>query len=161
MTIGEWGILEDLRGVLVLNPIESERKTDFEKYHGRALDYFLEKQTPEVRESSVAFLKYISKKFSEIAYDNLKTYIVTSAFSNWALHHTDGNAECIIYPSVPFSGKGINYAIRNDFTENLRLKSVIRNTFSVTGNAQGKFDFNEIEIIESKKIDHTLMKIDY
>lgn len=161
VTIGEWELVEDLRGVLILNPDKSQRSTEFEKYHGRALDYFLDQQEAGVKEASIVFLKYISRKFNEMAYGNPQTYILTSAFSNWALHHIDGQAESIIYPSVPYNGKGINYAIRPEFVKNIQLRSVIRNTFDVQDSANGKFNFNEIEIVESTKIDQTTMKIEY
>lgn len=44
---------------------------------------------------------------------------------------TKGTIDAILYPSVPYDGKGINLAIKStyDFEKNLKLILVARDTF--------------------------------
>ncbi len=161
VSIGEWELLEEMHGVVILSPFKHERVSDFERHHGERFDSFLDQQEPAIKEASIVFYDYINKKFKAIAYSDLKTYIITSAFSNVALQRTSSMACCIIYPSVPYKGKGINYAIRSDYVNRMKLKNVLRNTFEVKDNAIGKFDFNEIEAVNSTRIDQSTLEIHY
>ncbi|HRI79178.1 MAG TPA: hypothetical protein PLR06_06530 [Cyclobacteriaceae bacterium] len=160
-TIGLWELKADLDVVVILNSDKSKRTTDFEKYFGEHIDERLATFEPDLRESSTLFLNYIDEKFSKQAKKDLKTYLITTAYSNLALLHANGTAQGIIYQSVPFAKKGINIAIQPPFVKNLDLKYVLRDGFEAFENELGKHSFMQFESIQAKEVDNHLGLIEW
>jgi hypothetical protein len=151
-SIGCWETTQDINVILVLNTDTTKRFTQFEKYHGGSLDKVLETQEPELKVSSSLFLNYLDSKFSKPAKRDLKTYMLTTAYSNLSLLHSKENAQGIAYQSVPAAKMGINIAIQSDFVDKLKLVHVLRNGFETFKNDKGKHSFIEFESVESKQI---------
>jgi len=159
-TIGRWELTHDINAVLVLNTDPSRRTTEFEKHFGKNLDAVLNRQSPEIRESSALFLNYIDSKFSLPAKDDLKTYLITAAYTNLALLHAGGSAEAIVYQSVPAAKMGINIAICSDAAHKLELTHVLRDGFESQGE-NGKHQFMQVENVEAKGIKNDSPNIEW
>lgn len=106
-------------------------------------------------------MNYIDEKFSKQAKKDLKTYLVTTAYSNLALLHSNENAQGIIYQSVPFEKKGLNIALQPSFVDNLELKHVLRDGFEAYENELGKHTFIQFESIEAKQVNSDLWQIEW
>jgi hypothetical protein len=156
VTIGKWELKKTLTAILVTTPDIDKRISNFDKEHGKALDKILENYKGEELESYILFFRYLTEKFRKAAKNDLKTYIITSAYCNAALMHSNGQAYSIYYPSVPSQEVGINLAINSNFftDENFELKSAMRNKFEVFLNDEGKHHFKEIEnsMVATKEI---------
>lgn len=160
-TIGCWELTQDINAVLVLNTDSSKRTTEFEKHFGDNLDKVLARQSPEIRESSSIFLNYIDSKFSKSAKNDLKTYMVTTAYTNMALLHAKETAQGIVYQSVPAAKIGINMAVQPNFADSFKLIHVLRNGFETYENEIGKHSFIEFETIEAKQIKNDIGTIEW
>jgi hypothetical protein len=155
ITIGRWELLNPIDLILVTSPNPEDRISEFDKYHGTALDGFLEEQQGEAREAATRFFAYMFSKYRKPAKNDLLTYIITTAYSNLAILHGNNNVHGIYYPSVPFGQQGVNIAINQEFaTEiNLRLTHAVKNTFRIDENEHGKHSFTETNRIMTENID--------
>jgi hypothetical protein len=152
VTISRWELKKALKTIIVTTPDKDNRISDFDKRHGAELEIFIASCEPEIREATTILYRYLFEKFRKPAKDDLKTYIITAAYCNLALTHSMGNADGIYYPSVPFDGQGVNFAINADFAtlENIELTNVIRNKLSISENENKKHSFTETELKEAK-----------
>ncbi len=155
VTIGRWLLKKPLTSIIVTTPDKENRVSEFDIYHGSAMETFIENCEPEIREATTILYRYLFDKFRKPAKHDTKTYIITTAYCNLALSHSDGQANGIYYPSVPFGGQGVNFAINSDFVtfDNLELTHIIRNEMSITENENGKHSFTETAIVEATKFD--------
>lgn len=154
VTIGAWKLKRNLDAVVVTSPIREERVSDYDKLHGDFLDAELSKLEENSKQSIQEIYKFLFEIFRRPSNGNKLNYILTAAFSNISLMHPDGGTHGIYYPSVPYGFQGVNYAITESFAKkNLELISALRNKFSVTINEEGKHSFQEVERIESKRIE--------
>jgi hypothetical protein len=155
VTIGRWELLNPLDLILVTSPNPENRISEFDKYHGTALDGFLEEQQGEAREAATRFFDYMFSKYRKPAKNDLLTYIITTAYSNLAILHGNGNVHGIYYPSVPFGQQGVNIAINQEFATdiNLRLTHAVKNTFRIDQNEHGKHSFTETNRTMTENID--------
>ncbi len=155
VSIGKWELLNPLDLILITSPNPEGRKSEFDKYHGTALDGFLEEQDGEAKKAAERFFSYMFSKYRKPAKNDLLTYIITTAYSNLAIQHGNGNVHGIYYPSVPFGQQGVNIAINQGFStdNNLRLTHVVKNTFRIDENEHGKHSFTETNRIMTKNID--------
>ena len=155
VTLGLWELKKNINTIIVTSPDSEKRESEFDKEHGTAFDSMLAKYNGEELESQKLFYRFLFYKFRKPAKNDIKTYVITSAYCNVAYMLTNGGADALYYPSVPFQGNGINLCINRDFfnLENLKLKSATRYEFSITENKYKKHSFKETDKIESKEID--------
>lgn len=155
VTISQWITQKEFRLVLVASPETELRKSNFDKYYGASLDQFLSNYDSETKESFRVFYQFFFEKFRKDAKKDTKTYIITSAYSNIALSLCANKADGIIYPSVPFKGQGMNFAINSSSfnRENFKLKKVYRNEMIVSSKV------SETAIVESSSLDFENDKI--
>lgn len=153
VTIGRWLLKKELKTIIITTPDIKNRVSDFDKYHGSVMETFIGNCEPEIREATIVFYRYLFEKFRKQAKHDLKTYIITTAYCNLALTRTEGMADSIYYPSVPFREQGVNFAINSEFVTsgNLELTHIIRNEMSVTENEDKKHSFTETAIWETTK----------
>lgn len=156
-TIGRWKLKKSLTTIIVSTPDKDNRISEFDKEHGVAMETFIGNCEQEIIEATMVLYRYLFDKFRKPAKHDPKTYIITTAYCNLALSHSQGQANGIYYPSVPFAGQGVNFAINSDFAtfDNLELTHIIRNEMSITENENGKHSFTETAIVEATKIDTT------
>lgn len=155
VTISKWQIESQLRVLIVPNPDKESRTSEFDKNHGAAFDRQLEQMdNGESRDALIMFFKYIYEKMRKPAKDDLKTYIITSSYCDYALSSSK-HIDAILYPSVPFEGKGHNIAIRYDFdfTGNMTLVGVYRDKFERI-DLDSIPKFKQIELLEASNLDH-------
>lgn len=155
VTIGRWELLNPLDLILVTSPISAERVSEFDQHHGTALDGFIDEQKGEAKEAAIKFFSYMFSKYRKPAKNDLLTYIITTAYSNLAILHGNGNVHGIYYPSVPFGQQGVNIAINQEFATdiNLRLTHVLKNTFRIDENENGKHSFTQINQVATENLD--------
>jgi hypothetical protein len=155
VTLGLWELKQNINTIIVTSPYPEQRESDFDKTHGVTFDSILSKYSGDELESQKLFYQFLFEKFRKPAKKDLKTYIITSAYCNVAFMRTNGDANAIYYPSVPFQGNGTNLCINKDFfiPENIELKQVLRNEFSITENEKGKHSFTEAGKVETSDID--------
>jgi hypothetical protein len=163
VTLGLWELKCNIMTIIVTSPFPDQRVSDFDKEHGAAFDSILLKYDGEELEAQRLFYQFLFEKFRKPAKKDIKTYIITSAYCNVAFMRTNGEANAIYYPSVPFNGKGINLCINKDFfiPENIELKLALRNEFTITATEEGKHSFTESGKIETTKIDLENDQIDW
>ena len=153
VTIGMWETTKPVNLIIVTTPDITKRDSDFDKEHGLGYDEHLKKRSKEDQQFSSVFYNYMFDKFRSRAKHDLKTYIITSAYSNLALTRAGGNADGISYPSVPFNEKGVNFALlENYFKSSLRLINVMRLQFEISPTDQGKHKFTELQNVMTNKI---------
>ena len=157
VTIGRWLLKKQLTTIIITTPDKENRISEFDKYHGSAMETFIGKCEPEIREATTILYRYLFDKFRKPAKHDPKTYIITTAYCNLALSHSEGQANGIYYPSVPFVGQGVNFAINSNFAtfDNLVLTHIIRNEMSITENENKKHSFTETAISEATMFDTT------
>lgn len=157
VTIGRWLLKKELKTIIVTTPDIKNRVSEFDKYHGSVMETFLGNCEPEIREATTVLYRYLFEKFRKQAKHDLKTYIITTAYCNLALTHAEGFADSIYYPSVPFGGQGVNFAINSEFvkSDNLELTHIIRNEMSITETEDKTHSFTETAIWETTKFDIT------
>lgn len=155
VTIGRWLLKKPLTTIIVTTPDKENRISDFDISHGIAMDTFIGNCEAEIKEATTILYRYLFDKFRKSAKHDPKTYIITTAYCNLALSHAVGQANGIYYPSVPFAGQGVNFAINSDFAtfENLELTHVIRNEMSITEIENKKHSFTETAVSEATKFD--------
>lgn len=161
VTIGRWVLKRPLSTVAVTTPDKDKRISDFDKSHGQYLDHFLSDYEGDFLEANIIFYRYLTEKFRMPAKNDLKTYIITTAYCNYALMHAAGQSEAIYYPSVPFGGKGVNFALNSTYSSfnNLVLTHVIRDEFTIERNENGRHSFVQTGNIVAKEIDVSNNKI--
>jgi hypothetical protein len=148
VTIGRWELKETLSTIIITTPEKEKRISNFDKAHGAAMDTFIENCKPEIREATATLYGYLFDKFRSSASSNPQIYIITTAYCNLALSHLNDKANGIYYPSVPFTGQGVNFAISSDFVKkgNMELTHVFRNEIGISENENKKYHFKETEI---------------
>jgi hypothetical protein len=131
VTIGKWKIRNSLKLLIVTSPFEGDRITSFDKMHGIKLDHFINQQCGEMKSAMIMFYKFLYDKFRKPAKKDPQTYIITSAYCNFAFNLKQDTIDAILYPSVPYDGKGFNLAIKPtyNFEKNMKLVMVARDTF--------------------------------
>lgn len=162
VTIGRWKLKKSLTAIIVTTPDKENRISEFDKYHGSAMETFIENCKAEIREATTLLYRYLFDKFRKPAKHDPKTYIITTAYCNLALTHSNSKANGIYYPSVPFAGQGVNFAINADFAtlKNMELTHVIRNELCISENKNKKHLFTETELKPATKFDtiHNLIE---
>jgi hypothetical protein len=157
VTIGRWVLKNPLTTIIVTTPDKENRISGFDKYYGSAIDTFIGNCETENQETTTILYRYLFDKFRKPAKHDLKTYIITTAYCNLALTRLMGKADAIYYPSVPFVGQGVNFAINSDFAtfDNLELTHIMRNEISISENENKKHSFIETAISQATKFDTT------
>lgn len=145
VTTGFWVTKKPLFAIIVTTPDIENRTSEFDRHHGQALDNFIGQYDGEFKEAMVVFYRFLFDRFRKPAKHDPLTYILTTAYCNMALAESNGKANCILYPSVPFGGQGVNFAINADFinAENIELQNAICNEMIVSENENGKHSFTE------------------
>ena len=149
VTIGRWQLTKPFRGIIVTTPDKENRVSEFDKEHGAVMETFIEQSDLEMREAIILFYRFLFEKFRKSSKHDPKTYIITTAYCNVALAHSEGKADGIYYPSVPFGGQGVNLAINSEFIKNLELTHVLRNELTVSKNGNDKHEFTETGKIDA------------
>jgi len=149
VTIGRWQLTKPFRGIIVTTPDKENRVSEFDKEHGAVMETFIEQSDLEMREAIILFYRFLFEKFRKSSKHDPKTYIITTAYCNVALAHSEGKADGIYYPSVPFGGQGVNLAINSEFIKNLELTHVLRNELTVSKNGNNKHEFTETGKIDA------------
>lgn len=155
VTTGLWITKKPLFALIVTTPDIENRVCEFDKLHGNAFDnYFFNKYEGETKEAMVQFYRFLFEKFRKSAKNDPLTYIITSAYCNIAFSEIKDKANCVLYPSVPFSGHGVNFAIHGDFIkkENIELRAVMCNEFTISENEHRKHSFTETNDWTAKQI---------
>lgn len=154
VTIGLWVTKKSLFAIIVTTPDIENRTSDFDKHHGKALDNFIGQYEGEFKEAMIVFYRFLFERFRNPAKHNPLTYIITSAYCNLALAEAEGRVNCISYPSVPFGGEGINFAINSDFvkTENIELQNIMCNELTISETEDKKHSFIESNFWYAKQI---------
>lgn len=154
-TIGIWRLNRPCNVLIVTSPDHAMRTSAYDREFGSAIDEFINNYHGELKDCMIKFFRFIYEKFRKPAKDDLKTYIITSAYTNIALMHANEMCDGIFYPSVPYEQKGINVAIKRSFYEKsgLTLEEVSRTKFLAQEGLFGKHKFVEIKTEHSIKID--------
>ena len=155
VTTGVWFTKNSLMSVIVTTPDKESRTSEFDKAHGVGLDNFINQYDGEYREALIVFYRFLAGRFRKPAKNDPLTYIITTAYCNIALLY--GKANCILYPSVPFDGQGINFAISAEFItrDNIAIQGALCNELTITENGFGKHTFTETSTQNAKEIsDH-------
>ena len=151
---GLWLTKKSLHAIIVTTPDEEKRTSDFDKHHGKALDDFIGQYDGEFKESMIIFYRFLFERFRKPAVDDPLTYIITTAYCNLALAEANGRANCIFYPSVPFAGQGVNFAINSDFIklENIELQQAMCNEMTFSENENKEHIYTESNSWTAKQI---------
>jgi hypothetical protein len=134
---------------------QSERTSDYDQAQGKALDNFINNADPPTKEALVLFYKFLFDVFRRPAKKDLRTYAITSAYSDLAYNRTKGQMDAIFYPSVPGGSVGVNFAIKQDydFATNCHLEVVARNVFKRI-DSQPLPGFDEVDLKIARQINH-------
>ncbi|SDD85522.1 RES domain-containing protein [Dyadobacter soli] len=162
VTISKWQLESQLRALIVPNPDKNSRTTEFDKNHGAKFDNLLKQiDNEDSRVALVMFFSYIHEKMRKAAKHDLKTYIITSSYCDYALS-SNKSVDAILYPSVPFNERGHNIAIKQgfDFDDKMKLLTVYRNKFErfELGSAA---KFQEAELLEANNINRDKRLIEW
>jgi hypothetical protein len=154
VTTGNWITKNPLSAIIITSPVLHERTSDFDKQFGNELDKFIEQYDGEVKDAMILFYSFLSTRFRKEAKKDPLTYIITATYCNLALAYSKGEANCILYPSVPFKGQGINFAISADFItqENIELKGVMCNEFAFSKDEESNPIFVESNSWHAERI---------
>jgi hypothetical protein len=160
VTLSQWTLKKPLQTLIVSSPLPKDRLSNYDKSHGDRLDHFINQYHDEFKEAMILFYKFLFDKFRKAAKNDLKTYIITSAYCNLAFAKASGQIDAIFYPSVPFQGQGVNFAIAPHFNieKSLDLNLVIRNKFTIEDIKPSPI-FTETELIHSKSLDKVKRQI--
>lgn len=154
VTLSQWTLNKNFKTLIVSSPHSQDRVTRYDLEQGQALDEFINQYTGEFKDAMILFYKFLFDKFRKPAKNDLRTYIITSAYCNLAFSKTN-EIDAIFYPSVPFQGSGVNFAITPNYDlSNLELDLVVRNKFEID-NSNPLPSFTEVELIKAKSIDKT------
>lgn len=153
-TVGHWVTNRPINLIIVSTPDSDMRVNDFDKYHGTALDSFIEKYSGEYQDCVIRFYRYLFEKFRKPAKDDPMTYVITTAYINLAKMHLGEEVDGVYYPSVPFNGNGVNLALSPHFIENggLNLAGAMRSDFKVELQENGKLNFAEVNYMQATEI---------
>ena len=159
VTIGKWTIENSLKLLIITSPFEKDRLSTYDQTHGDKLDHFINLHSGDMKNALILLYKFLFYKFRKPAKKDLQTYIVTSAFCNFAFKNK--SIDAILYPSVPYKGEGINLAIKEtyDFKKNMKLILVARNTFRRINNELSQTTFQEVDFRKAQHIDYDKNKI--
>ncbi len=154
MTISKWHLTKPIKTLIITSPNDADRTSTYDKAHGHAIEQFINQYSGEYRSAMVLFYEFLFAKFRKPAKHDPKTYIITSAYSALAFTKAEGNLDAIFYPSVPFRGEGVNFAISAnfDFSKNLEPVLIARNKFVITDFVPEPV-FTEADLIQAKSID--------
>jgi hypothetical protein len=161
VTIGQWLVKVPLNVIIVADP-DNNITNKFDSYHCKGINQFLDMYSGEERQKYYIFFKFLTEKFRKHAKKDMKTYLISTAYCNLALMHSNGKANGIFYPSVPFNGEGSNFCLNSEFVlnnDNIELTSAIRDEFICYENEIKKPSFFETELIKCKSIDINQNKI--
>ncbi len=153
VTISKWRISKPIKTLIVTSPDPTQRTSAYDKANGHALDNFINQYTGDYKNGMTIFYQFLFDRFRKPAKKDLLTYIITSAYSNLAFVKAAGDLDAVYYPSVPFQGQGVNFAINAnfDFTTNFDPILVARNSF-VVRNINPVPDFLETNLIQAQSI---------
>jgi hypothetical protein len=156
VTIGKWTIENSLKVLIVTSPHASDRLTSYDKTHGEKLDHFINQQNEQMKAAMILLYKFLFDKFRKPAKKDPQTYIITSAYCNFAFNQTKDNIDAILYPSVPYDGKGINIAIKATyaFEKNMKLILVARDTFERT-EENGLTSYKQVDFHQAQSVDYS------
>jgi hypothetical protein len=156
VTIGQWITNTPLNLLIITSPDPDERVSDYDKYHGTAIDNFIEQTPEDKRELTIEFYRYMFSKFRKPAKDDFKTYIITTAYINLAKIHVGDDLAGVYYPSVPYRGNGVNFAFSPRIIENngLTLVSALKSSFVTKVQDNGKLEFIEEANMEATRIEN-------
>lgn len=157
VTIGLWFTKTPLTTLIVTSPHPDKRTSEFDKSHGAALDRFISEQQEETKEAVTLFYEFLFERFRKPAKHDPLTYIITSAYCNVAMLYGKRQGivtQAVMYPSVPFGGQGVNFAISSDYIkpENIELNEVMCNELTISENKSLKYNFTETNKWQVKKI---------
>jgi len=160
VTLSKWNLLKPLLTLIITSPYPQDRTSKYDKSHGVNLDHFINGYQDDFKAAMILFYKFLFDKFRKSAKNDVKTYIITSAYCNLAFARAKGRIDAVFYPSVPFQGNGINFAIapHYDIDTGLDLELVIRNKF-VIQDIKPEPVFTEAELIKNKSLDKVNKKI--
>lgn len=152
VTTGRWRTKKSLPSIIITTPDKENRKSEYDIYYGKALDESINNYSGETKEAMIIFYRFLTNRFRKPAKKDPLTYIITTAYCNIAKMH--GDAKAILYPSVPFGGEGMNFAISADFinSENIILEGVVYNELTISENNAGKYTFTETFTKQAKEI---------
>ncbi len=153
ITIGLWETTKPLNLIIVTTPDISKRKSKFDEYYGVMYDEKLKERSKEEQEFSTVFFNYLFDKFRKPAKHDPKTYIITTAYTNIALNQAKELADGIAYPSVPYQGNGVNFALKEDYSKTLKLTQAMWTQFEIIPTTEGEHNFIESKSIKTEKID--------
>jgi hypothetical protein len=161
VTIGRWTINHSFRAAIITSPFAAERTSEYDRSQGKALDNFINNSDPVTKEALILFYKFLFDVFRKPAKKDLRTYAVTSAYSDLAYTRTKGQMDGIFYPSVPGAGVGVNFAIKQDydFANNCHLEVVGKNTFKRMDSKPLPSFEEEGELRIAAQIDHANRRI--
>ncbi|MCC8407669.1 RES domain-containing protein [Mucilaginibacter sp. UR6-1] len=155
VTVGRWVVKQPFSALIVSSPDVNLRMSEYDKEHGAAIDDLIDGLEGEEKEATILVYHYLFDKFRKPAKDDPLTYIITTSYCNVALLTTPGEIDAIFYPSVPFGGKGVNFAFNNRFIhpENIELLGALRDEFQVYLNDEKIKSFMQVGSYETKGID--------
>ncbi|MFD2921783.1 hypothetical protein ACFS6H_18835 [Terrimonas rubra] len=159
-TIGKWTIESSLKVLIVTSPHEQDRLSPYDKMHGIKLEHFINQQNGDMKAAMILLYKFLFDKFRKSAKKDPQTYMITSAYCNMAFNQNKYTVDVILYPSVPYDGKGINLAIKATypFKKNMKLILAARDTFKRIDNGPIP-TFQQAAFKQAQNIDHANMKI--
>lgn len=134
VTISKWLLSKPIKTLIITSPNPADRTSPYDKAHGDAIDHFINQYQRDYKDAMILFYNYLFTKFRKPAKNDPKTYLITSAYCSLAFTKANGNLDAIFYPSVPFRGEGVNFAISGnfDFNSNFDPVLVARNMFTIT-----------------------------
>jgi hypothetical protein len=152
VTTGRWITNKPVRLLIVTSPNPLLRTSQYDKIHGREYDEFFENADIYYREYARVFYNYLFERFRRPAKNDLRTYIITTAYTNIALSHIP-ELDGIAYPSVPFGNNGVNVALTASCAKNcLTLTHALNVQFEIALTESKSRNFKEITSILTDKI---------
>lgn len=154
VTVGRWETIAPLNVVLITTPDKDKRISQYDIIHGKAYDDAMKELSKEKVEVYNAFYRYMFERFRKPAKHDLRTYLITTAYTNLALTTAGEKAEGISYPSVPYNGEGINFALKEDYAKNkLTLLNALWTEFEVRPHKEDKRNFMDVARADAIDID--------
>jgi len=154
LTIGKWEIQRNLTFALVFNPTMA-RDNVYNNTHGEFFDDFISKTPEELRKGTIKFFEFIAEKYAkQVEQNDIKTYIITCAYSNIIFAHVQ--CDGIMYPSIPRVGNAFNVVIKKNSIEEgvLVLKNARIDKFIARKQSNGKHEFLNNGSKNEKKIEN-------
>lgn len=154
VTIGRWLVKTPFSALVVSTPDKEKRLSDYDKEHGAAIDELINNLEGEEKEATIIMYRFLFDKFRKPAKDEPLTYIITTAYCNVAISTTPGNVDAIFYPSVPFGGKGVNFAFNNSYitSANIEMIGALKDEFKVYLNKENMKSFTQVGQREANEI---------